>query len=81
MTIWCRIALVHDMEYMGKKTWPPTARVINMFIIYMVVDIKASIKVVDIKITDLPVTTERISSYKYILFRKYGGSYLSLSYF
>lgn len=62
------------------KTWPPMARVIKVVIIDMVVEIKASIKVVDIKTTDLPVTTERISSWKYILFRKY-GSYLSLPYF
>lgn len=65
---------------MGMKTWPPMERVIKIVIINMVVDIKASIKVVDIKITDLPVTIERISSCKYTLFRKY-GSYLSLSYF
>lgn len=73
--------IIHDMECMGMKTWPPMARVIKMVIIYMVMDIKSSIKIVDIKKTDLPVALERISSCKYILFRKYDGSYLSLSYF
>jgi hypothetical protein len=72
--------IIYDMEFMGMKICPRKARVIIMVIIYMVVDIKASIKVVNIKITGLPVTIERIPPSKYILFRKYNGSYLSLSY-
>jgi hypothetical protein len=48
---------------------PPIAKII-MVITYVVENVKAPIKIVNIKITDLLVAIKRMSSSKNILFRE-----------
>lgn len=55
---------------MATEIRPPMARVITIVIKKLVAIIKTFINVVNIKIRDLPLTTERIPSSKYTFFSK-----------